>query len=134
MQIKILIAAAALAVSATHAQAQAPVQQSKPVSNYTRDFFYVGGSYVGDAGKEVMRGQMYVERLQPRQVKSRYPLVLIHGAAQTATNWLSTPDGRKGWADYFVEQGYVVYMVDQPARGRLHRLALHGENHSRFEG
>ncbi len=118
MQIKILIAAAALAVSATHAQAQAPVQQSKPVSNYTRDFFYVGGSYVGDAGKEVMRGQMYVERLQPRQVKSRYPLVLIHGAAQTATNWLSTPDGRKGWADYFVEQGYVVYMVDQPARGR----------------
>ena len=47
-----------------------------------------------------------------------YPLVLIHGAAQTATNWMGTPDGRKGWAEYFVEQGYVVYMIDQPMRGR----------------
>jgi len=118
MQMKILIAAASLVATAMTAQAQAPAQPNKPVSNYTRDFFYIGGAYVGEAGKEVMRGQMYVERLQPRQVKSRYPLVLIHGAAQTATNWLSTPDGRKGWADYFVEQGYVVYMVDQPARGR----------------
>jgi pimeloyl-ACP methyl ester carboxylesterase len=43
---------------------------------------------------------------------------LIHGAAQTATNWMGTPDGRKGWAEYFVEQGYVVYMIDQPMRGR----------------
>ena len=44
--------------------------------------------------------------------------MLIHGAAQTATNWMGTPDGRKGWAEYFVEQGYVVYMIDQPMRGR----------------
>ena len=47
-----------------------------------------------------------------------YPLVLIHGNAQTPTNWLGTPDGRKGWADFFVEQGYVVYMMEQPMRGR----------------
>jgi pimeloyl-ACP methyl ester carboxylesterase len=117
MSIRILFAAALFAgVGAAHAQA--PATSNKPVSNYMRDFFYVGGTYVGEAGKEVMRGQMYVERLQPRKVTARYPIVLIHGAAQTATNWLSTPDGRKGWADYFVEQGYVVYMVDQPARGR----------------
>jgi hypothetical protein len=31
---------------------------------------------------------------------------------------MGTPDGRKGWAEYFVEQGYVVYMIDQPMRGR----------------
>jgi pimeloyl-ACP methyl ester carboxylesterase len=37
---------------------------------------------------------------------------------QTATNWMGTPDGRKGWAEYFVEQGYIVYMIDQPMRGR----------------
>ena len=61
---------------------------------------------------------MYVEVLTPRRPRSRYPLVLIHGAAQTATNWMGTPDGRPGWADYFVGQGYTVYMVDQPARGR----------------
>lgn len=84
----------------------------------TRSFFYAGGTYVGEAGKEVMSGQMYVERLAPREVRQPLPIVLIHGAAQTATNWMQTPDGRKGWAEYFVEHGYVVYMVDQPARGR----------------
>ena len=83
-----------------------------------RGFFYVGGGYVGEPGKQLMHEQMYVEVLTPRHPRSRYPLVLIHGAAQTATNWMGTPDGRPGWADYFVGQGYTVYMVDQPARGR----------------
>jgi len=83
-----------------------------------RGYFYVGGKYVGEPGKEIMDGQAYVEVLAPKDVRRPYPLVLIHGAGQTATNWMGTPDGRKGWADYFVEQGYVVYMIDQPMRGR----------------
>ena len=83
-----------------------------------RGYFYVGGKYVGEPGKEIMQGQIYVEVLAPKDVRRPYPLVLIHGAAQTATNWMGTPDGRKGWAEYFVEQGYVVYMIDQPMRGR----------------
>ena len=29
-----------------------------------------------------------------------------------------TPDGRRGWADYFLTSGYAVYVVDQPGRGR----------------
>src|SRR5205085_4794991 len=64
------------------------------------------------AGTDLCRGAGAEGRARP------YPLVLIHGAAQTATNWMGTRDARKGWADYFVEQGYVVYMVDQPMRGR----------------
>ena len=84
----------------------------------TRDFFYVGGSYAGEASTEVMAGQMYVEVLRPPRVTKKYPLVFFHGAGQTATNWIGTPDGRAGWADYFLGQGYVVYLVDQPARGR----------------
>jgi pimeloyl-ACP methyl ester carboxylesterase len=84
----------------------------------SRSFFYVGGHYVGDHGKEIMQGQMYVEKWMPKEIKHPFPLVLIHGAAQTATNWMMTPDGRKGWAEYFLDLGYVVYMVDQPARGR----------------
>ena len=86
-----------------------------------RGYFYVGGKYVGDAGKDIMQGQIFVEVLAPKEVRRPYPLVLIHGAAQTATNWMGTPDGRKGWAEYFVEQGYVVYMIDQPMRGRSAR-------------
>jgi pimeloyl-ACP methyl ester carboxylesterase len=83
-----------------------------------RGFFYVGGHYVGEPGKEIMQGQIYVEVLAPKEQRRPYPLVLIHGAAQTATNWMGTPDGREGWAEYFVGQGYVVYMIDQPMRGR----------------
>jgi pimeloyl-ACP methyl ester carboxylesterase len=84
----------------------------------TRDYFYVGGKYTGAPANEVMAGQMYVEVLRPQRVAQKYPLVFFHGAGQTATNWMGTPDGRTGWADYFLEQGYVVYLVDQPARGR----------------
>src|SRR6201995_936727 len=83
-----------------------------------RGYFYVGGKYVGEPGKEIMQGQIYVEVLAPKDVKRPYPLVLIHGAAQTATNWMGTPDGRKGWAEYFVEQGYIGYMIAQPMGGR----------------
>jgi pimeloyl-ACP methyl ester carboxylesterase len=84
----------------------------------TRDFFYVGGKYSGQGNAEVMAGQMYVEVLKPARVTRPYPLVFFHGAGQTATNWISTRDGRPGWADYFLNQGYVLYLVDQPARGR----------------
>ena len=83
-----------------------------------RDFFYVGGEYAGPPGESVMHGQIYVEKLTPRDPRRPYPLVMIHGAGQTATNWLGTPDGRPGWAEYFAGEGYTVYLVDQPARGR----------------
>jgi pimeloyl-ACP methyl ester carboxylesterase len=66
-----------------------------------------------------MTGQMYVEHLtSPYGIQQPYPLVLIHGNAMTGTNWLNTPDGRPGWASYFLEQGYEIYIVDQSARGR----------------
>jgi pimeloyl-ACP methyl ester carboxylesterase len=90
-----------------------------------REFFYIGGHYVGDKDSEVMSGQMYVEVLHPSRATRKYPLVFFHGAAQTATNWMETPDGRTGWADYFLSEGYVVYLVDQPARGRS---AWHASN------
>jgi pimeloyl-ACP methyl ester carboxylesterase len=83
-----------------------------------RGYFYVGGNYTGDDGKSVMHGQIYVEVLAPKEWRQKYPIVFFHGSAQTATNWMGTPDGRKGWADYFVERGYVVYLVEQAMRGR----------------
>jgi pimeloyl-ACP methyl ester carboxylesterase len=81
-------------------------------------FFYVGGEYAGPPGKEVMHGAMYVEVMVPKQIKQKYPVVFFHGNGQTGTVWKQTPDGRPGWAYYLINQGYVVYMVDYPARGR----------------
>jgi pimeloyl-ACP methyl ester carboxylesterase len=88
-------------------------------SNVARQgYFYTGGRYVGEPGREVMIGQMYVEMWAPREVRQPYPIVFFHGASSTGTTWMQTPDGRRGWAHYFVDQGYIVYITDQPARGR----------------
>jgi len=90
--------------------------------------FYAGGKYVGAPGKEVMGGSAYVEVWVPKQIRHPYPIVYIHGAGQTATDWQQTPDGRPGWAYYFAKQGYVQYMVDSPARGRSPYVPDHDGN------
>ena len=52
---------------------------------------------------------------------------MVHGGSQTGTNFTGTPDGREGWAQYFVRRGYAVYVVDQVARGRAaHWSQVHG--------
>ncbi|KAK2055638.1 alpha/beta-hydrolase [Colletotrichum caudatum] len=87
---------------------------------YVLSYFYVGGGYVEDgSGGHIFRDQMYVEKLLPGLgVSQSTPIVLIHGQAQTGSNFLNKPDGGRGWASHFVEQGYEVYIVDQTLRGR----------------
>ena len=43
---------------------------------------------------------------------------MIPGGALTGAHFLTTPDGREGWAHYFVRRGYPVYVIDVPGRGR----------------
>ncbi len=62
--------------------------------------------------------QMYVEHWIPAQVKHPYPVVLIHGGYGQGTDWMSTPDGRRGWATMLLEEGYKVYVTDRPGQGR----------------
>src|SRR6188472_925789 len=94
----LLSGVAAISAPATTALAEVklPVPAVDQSAVAKRGYFYVGGKYVGEPGKEIMAGQIYVEVLAPKTQRRPYPLVLIHGAAQTATNWMGTPDGRKG--------------------------------------
>jgi len=62
--------------------------------------------------------QMYVEHWIPREVRHPYPVVLIHGGYGQGSDWISTPDGRRGWATLLLEQGYKVYVLDRPGQGR----------------
>lgn len=78
--------------------------------------FFTGGRYRKD--DDTMAGQMYVQYQIPARQRFPYPVVMIHGGGQTGVNFLTTPDGRRGWADYFLAQGFAVYVVDQPGRGR----------------
>jgi pimeloyl-ACP methyl ester carboxylesterase len=84
-----------------------------------RGFFFAGGKYVEDGKSRLYKyGQVYVEVFVPVEISQPYPLVLFHAGNQTGVSWMGTPDGRKGWADFYVEKGYVVYVVDLPGRGR----------------
>lgn len=81
--------------------------------------FYVGGKYVGDPGNETMDGAMYVETWVPKNIRHPYPIVfIVESVGQGAYEVMQTPDGRPGWAYDFVNQGYTVYMMDYPFRGR----------------
>jgi pimeloyl-ACP methyl ester carboxylesterase len=66
----------------------------------------------------VLSGQLYAEYQIPARQTARWPVVMVHGGNQSGTNFTGTPDGREGWAQYFLRQGYAVYVVDQPGRGR----------------
>jgi pimeloyl-ACP methyl ester carboxylesterase len=89
-----------------------------PIPLADHGWFYAGGEYVPHDGGHLPRGAMYVERYVPAEQTQPYPVVMIHGAWQTGTNFTGTPDGRRGWAHDFLRAGYTVYVVDQPARGR----------------
>lgn len=91
-----------------------------PLTIARQGWFYAGGAYADDTpeGAGHMSGQMYVEYQIPHVQTCPYPIVMIHGGQQNGTNWTGTPDGREGWAQYFLRRGYAVYVVDQVARGR----------------
>jgi hypothetical protein len=68
---------------------------------------------------QITIGQMYVQFQIPGRKKPRTPpVIMVHGSTHTAACLESTPDGREGWAPYFVRNGISTYVVDQAGRGR----------------
>lgn len=43
---------------------------------------------------------------------------MVHGSSHTGKTYEDTPDGRMGWAEYFVRRGVPVYVVDHAGRAR----------------
>jgi pimeloyl-ACP methyl ester carboxylesterase len=107
-----LIACALLAAAPARAQERGPLVLAKS------SYFFVGGKIDPKIEGSPMVGQMYVEYMIPQRLLHLNPVVMVHGGNQTGTNFTGTPDGREGWAQYFVRRGYAVYVVDQVARGR----------------
>ena len=81
-------------------------------------YLFAGGKYVDGKDGKYMVGQAYVEYQIPKNRTHPYPIVMVHGGTRSGTTFTGTPDGREGWAQYFLKQGYGVYVVDQPGRGR----------------
>src|SRR5580692_5806172 len=95
-----------------------PQVTQPPLSISQQGYFFTGGRYSTIKGRQVLTGQLYVEFQIPAKRTHPLPIVMIHGLGQSGTNFTGTPDGREGWAQFFLRQGYAVYVVDQPGRGR----------------
>ena len=132
---------AAAAVVAVLIAAPAAGASNEPLVLAHDGFFYVNGKSTMVDGREYISGQMYVEVRVPANRTKPWPIIMVHGGTMSGTNFTGTPDGREGWAQYFVRQGYAIYVVDQPGRGRsgyltaaygASRNVLRGNSASRF--
>jgi pimeloyl-ACP methyl ester carboxylesterase len=94
--------------------------RSEPVLDIAEwSYHFYGVEHALLARGTVCNGQqMYVEHWIPAQVRHPYAIVLVHGGYGQGSEWISTPDGSRGWASLFLEQGYKVYVVDRPGQGR----------------
>jgi len=61
---------------------------------------------------------MYVQYFLPKVRKGSVPLLMWHGGGLTGVTYESTPDGRDGWINFFIRQGWDTYVSDAVERGR----------------
>ena len=85
-------------------------------------YLFAGGKYSTVNERRVMTGQLYAEFQIPTRQTHPWPIVMVHGGSQSGTNFTGTPDGREGWAQFFLREGYAVYVVDQ---GRATLTSVH---------
>ncbi|MGB7009145.1 MAG: esterase, partial [Pseudolabrys sp.] len=110
----------------------------EPITLRDMGSFHVGGRVVEISGKpvkELVLGaggvpakidpnglyqveQMYVQYFLPQNRKGKYPLLMWHGGGLTGVTYETTPDGREGWMNMFIRQGWDVYNSDAVERGR----------------
>ncbi|MEF9387823.1 alpha/beta fold hydrolase [Ralstonia solanacearum species complex bacterium KE056] len=111
---------------ATHTDAQ--IRASGPLVIQAQGSFTVGGtvkttpgSYDNNkptsAGQSFHGDHLYAFYQVPQHPKA-LPIVMLHGAFQSARSWETTSDGREGFQTLFLRRGFPVYLVDQPRRGR----------------
>ncbi|KAI4279925.1 MAG: hypothetical protein L6R38_004865 [Xanthoria sp. 2 TBL-2021] len=88
-------------------------------ARHTRKIYYLGGDYNQTASGTILQNQIYVEQLTPAGgVTQPKPLVLLHGGNIAGDLWLNKPDGGRGWASFFLDRGYQVYIPDTWGMGR----------------
>lgn len=80
--------------------------------------FSVGGETVpmrtnaGTAAGTTRANQVLVRYLLPTATAPKPPIIFLPGFALSSDIYLSTPDGREGWALAFLRAGHPVYLVE----------------------
>jgi pimeloyl-ACP methyl ester carboxylesterase len=81
-------------------------------------FFWVGVEHKQTPYGVIAGAPMYVQYLIPRVVRHETPVVLVHGGSGQMLHYMGPGDGAAGWAHYYAQAGYKVYLVDRPGHGR----------------
>ena len=108
---------------------------SKPVTIEDQGSFMAGGTVVTAAGTydgskpmnssgETLHGDHAYVFYQKPVKAHQYGMVFLHGYGQSSKTWETTPDGRDGFQNIFLERGYKTYLVDQPRRGKAGRSTV----------
>ena len=80
----------------------------------TIDAPYTGTRGVPTSGQTQVVEQALVHFLIPEMQNHEVPIVMIPGLGLTSYIFMSTPDGRQGWAQTFARNGFAVYVFDEP--------------------
>lgn len=110
------------------AQSNGPGAAPDPLVIVDQGSFAAGGTELSHTGaynnnEPTAEGQtfhgdhLYAFYQIPRHARA-LPIVMLHGAFQSARSWETTADGREGFQTLFLRRGFPVYLVDQPRRGR----------------
>ncbi len=113
-------------------------QKASPITLAEQGNFATGGTVVKsdgvfdgkklfDAQGQTLHGDHAAVSYQIPVKARQYPMVFLHGAGQSALTWGTTPDGREGFQTRYLRQGYGVYLVDQPRRGRAGQSTVPAE-------
>ena len=84
----------------------------EPLTLQDMGLFYVGGEVRDTAGFEQHVGQALVHYLVPETDRPGPPVVMYPGLGLSSYIYLSTPDGREGWAQAFARRGLSAYVYD----------------------
>ena len=110
----------------------------KPITIQDQGSFVAGGKIITAAGNlntaknpkdlsgNTLHGDhAYVFYQIPAKAK-KFSLVFLHGYGQSGKSLETTPDGRDGFQNIFLEKGYKTFTVDQPRRGCAGRSTVAG--------
>lgn len=92
--------------------------ENKPLVIAKQGHFWTGIQEMKTSEGTIAIGAMSVQYQIPQELKYPFPLVFIHGGGGQGCEFFSTPDGRPGWAQYFLSQGFSTYIVDRAGHGR----------------
>lgn len=129
MKVPLFLLTTALAMTTSMTGcATSPGNASGPLVIQAQGSFAAGGKVVSTPGTydnnsptaagQTIHGDHLYAFYQIPQNPRVLPIVMLHGAFQSARSWETTADGREGFQTIFLRKGFPVYLVDQPRRGR----------------